>query len=191
MWGMIIGAAVSVMGSLMDGKNQNDAHSAQEIARRKQNLQAVRQSNAADAGLRLQDKSNFEAARQELENQTLSHVKARSTVTTAMAESGLEGRSMDRVKRDVDNAYLRTKGMINENYSRDYTNIWAQRESNRDSLIAQIEGNPAQPKQGGLTNIIGMGTNAFQGATVGQNLWGMVSDSPLLGGGKAKKSAAK
>lgn len=175
MWGMLIGSAVSVLGGLMDSASQNDAYAAQETARRKQKLQMVRQANIQDANLMLQDKSNFEAARLELENQTMSAIKAQSTVRTAMAESNLEGRSMDRVMRDVENVHLRTKGQIQENYERDYHNIWVARASNRDQLIAGLEGSQPQQKPNGMGQLLGVATQGAQGAVVGQNLWGIAT----------------
>lgn len=180
-------AALSMVGSAMDSKNQNKAAAMQEEARRKQLIEAVRQSNIADASLKLQDNDNYIRARQELEGHTMSAIKAQGTVTTAMGESNLEGRSMERVQRDVQNIALRTKGQINENYQRDYHNIWVQREANRDSVISHIKG--SQPirmpdKAGQGLSMVGAGV---QGALVGQNLWGALQSDPNIQSNKTKK----
>lgn len=183
-----IGAGLSIMGSLFDGQSKNAAWAAQETARRKQLIQMVRQANTQDANLRLQDRSNFEAARQELENVTLDAVKAQGTVQTAMAESGLEGRSMDRVKRDTQNSYLRTKTAINTNYERDYANIYAQRVGVRDNLIAAVEGSQPAAKESGASQLLSGVTGAMSGAIAGTNLWGSLEKMPEVTNliGKAK-----
>lgn len=189
-WAAAIGAALSIAGKVMDNNSQNAAWAAQETARRKQLIQMVRQSNTQDANLRLQDRSNFEAARQELENATLDSVKAQGTLQVAMAESGLEGRSMDKVKRDTENVYLRTKGMINTNYERDYANIYAQRAASRDELIAAVEGSQPIPKQSGASQMLGLAMAGGQGAIAGSNLWGAISQTSTVASASNTASSA-
>lgn len=174
----IAAGVLAVAGAATDAKNQNKAWAATETARRKQNIQAVRQANTQDANLMLKDVSNFEAYRQELESQTMDAIKAQGTVQTAMAESNLEGRSMERVERDVENVYLRTKGMINANYEREYANIYVQRQANRDQLIAQLEGTPASPRPDPIGQTLNVAQAGLSGFIAGQNLWGAMSKAP-------------
>lgn len=174
----IASAGLAVGGGLLDAKNQNAAWAAAETARRKQNIQAVRQANTQDANLMLKDVSNFEAYRQELENQTMDSIKAQGTVQTAMAESNLAGRSMERAQRDVENVALRTRGMINANYERDYANIYQQRIANRDQLISQIEGSVATPRPDVIGQTINVAQAGMSGYIAGQNLWGALSKAP-------------
>ncbi|MGL5643180.1 MAG: virion core protein, T7 gp14 family [Metamycoplasmataceae bacterium] len=174
-------AAVGTVSAMADANNQNKAWAAQEEARRKNLIQAVKSSNIADASLQLQGVEAYKAARLELENQTMSHIKAKGAVTTAANESNMEGRSMERVKHDVDNAFLRTKGMITENYERDYHNIWVQRSNNRDDLIAQIEGSQPAPKPDGLSQGLNVIQSGISGAMTGSNLWGVIDGMPTGG----------
>lgn len=188
MMAMAAMAAISMVSKGVDQKNQGKMLAAQEDARRKQLIQAVKQSNIADAGLKLQANDSYKQARSQLESASMDAIKAQGTVRTAMNESNLEGRTMERVTRDVENVALRTKGQINENYERDYHNIWVQRVSNRDNLIAQIEGSqPIQmPDQAG--NMLGLAGAGVQGALVGNNLWGTFSGSPA---GQSTKTKSK
>lgn len=174
----IAAGVLAVAGAATDAKNQNKAWAATETARRKQNILAVRQANTQDANLMLKDVSNFEEYRQELENQTMDSIKAQGTVHTAMAESNLAGRSMERVQRDVENVALRTRGMINSNYERDYANIYQQRIANRDQLIAQIEGSPATPRPDVVGQTLNVAQAGMSGYIAGQNLWGALSKAP-------------
>lgn len=187
MMAMAAMAAVSMVSKGIDQKNQGKAAAAQEEARRKNLIQAVKQSNIADAGLKLQANESYKQARAELEKTSMDAIKAQGTVRTAMNESNLEGRSMDRVMRDTENVALRTKGQITENYERDYHNIWIQRVNNRDSLAATIEGSQAVQMPDATGNALGLVQAGAQGAMVGQNLWGTFSGSPAGGTSKTKK----
>lgn len=171
-------AAMAVISKIMDNKAQNEAWAAQEEARRKQRMEMMRQANVADANLLLQDNSNFEAARLELENQTLSHIRAKASVNAAMSESNLEGRSMERISRETDNVYLRTKGMITENYERDYHNIFAQRDSNRNQLIAQLNGDQAAAQPDRFSQVLGTVTAGVQGAMAGADISSTLAKMP-------------
>ncbi len=178
MWGMIAGAALSVVGGLMNRGQQNSAQAQMEMQRRKQNMEYLRQGNVADANLVLKAQSAFEQTRQEIENVNIQGIKASSSVRTAIGESNLEGRSMDRVQRDVDNVALRTKGMLNTNYKRDYQNIWAERVANRDATISAIKGNaPQVQQQSGLGSALGLVVNATQGMVTGEKLFSILKKS--------------
>ncbi|MGL5708979.1 MAG: virion core protein, T7 gp14 family [Aeromonas sp.] len=187
MMAMAAMAAISMVSKGIDQKNQGKAAAAQEEARRKNLIQAVKQSNIADAGLKLQANESYKQARAELEKTSMDAIKAQGTVRTAMNESNLEGRSMERVMRDTENVALRTKGQITENYERDYHNIWIQRVNNRDSLAATIEGSQAVQMPDATGNALGLVQAGAQGAMVGQNLWGTFSGSPAGGTSKTKK----
>lgn len=171
-------AAVTVVSSISNSNNQNKAWAATEEARRKQNIEMVRQSNIQDANLKVQDMSNFEKVRQEMENATLDAIKAQGSVQVAVNESNLEGRTVDRVVRDVENVQLRTKGMINENYERDYLNIYTQRESNRNQLIGALTGSQAamKPSKGG--QILDAGVAGVQGYLMGDGLNKIITSTP-------------
>lgn len=171
-------ATVGVASGITNANNQNKAWAANETARRKQNIEMVKQSNLQDANLQLQDKSNFEAARMELENHTLDSIKAQGTVHTAIMESNLEGRTTERVMRDVQNVSLRTKGMINENYQRDYLNIYTQREANRNQLIGAISNSYAAPKPDKLGQVLDTVGSGVQGAMMGAELSSIVNSTP-------------
>lgn len=177
MWGMVAGAALSVVGGLFDRKSQNAAKAQQAQAIRKQNIEIIRQANVADANLVLQNQSNYEVARQELENINIQGLKASAAVRTAIGESNLEGRSMDRVQADVDNQTLKAKGMLNENYRRDYTNILAERYSIRDSAISQAKANAEglnSLKTSKGSQLFGLVNAGVQGAITGKEITNML-----------------
>lgn len=167
---MTIMAGISMATAAIGVGEQNKAAAAQETARRKNLREAVRQANYHDAALQLQEKNAFKAARSEMEGVTLEQIRANGTVKTAIGESNLEGRTMDRVAADVDNSFLRAAVDVQRNYETDYVNIWAERDANRNNLIATIEGSAAVPmpsKLGGALQIAGAGVS---GAIAGSQL---------------------
>ncbi|ACR16502.1 internal virion protein B [Vibrio phage 4141] len=171
-------AALGAASGMMDYRNQNKAWAAAETARRKQNIEMVRQANLQDANLMIQDASNFEAIREEMNNATLDNIKAQGAVKLAISESNLEGRTTERVLRDVENVGLKTKGMLNDAYQRDYANIYAQRESVRNNLIGALSGSMAAPRPNAgdlFGSVLG---GASQGYQIGSNLNSILESTP-------------
>lgn len=162
----------------MNQRNTNKAWAAQETARRKQNIEMVRQANLQDANLLILDSSNFEAIREEMNNATLDAIKAEGAVSLAISESNLEGRTTERVLRDTQNVALRTKGALNESYQRDYANIIGQRESNRNMLIGALSGSQPAAKPSKLDMLSNIGQGAAQGFSIGQNFQSVLNSTP-------------
>jgi len=174
----IVMSAVAAVGSIVDGKNQQKAAVKQEEARRKQKIEMMRQSNYKDANLQLQDMGNYDEARELLAEANLDAIETQASVSTAIGESNLSGRSMERIERQVANEALAVKTDINRSYERSYYNIYAQREANRNELISAYEGMPSvpQPDQLGLiANTVGA---TAQGVVTGYQLGGMLGTTP-------------
>ena len=167
---MTIMAGISMATAAIGAGEQAKAANAQETARRKNLREAVRQANYQDAALQLQEKNAYKAASAELEGVTLEQIRANGTVKTAIGESNLEGRTMERVAADVDNSFLRAAVDVQRNYETDYVNLWAERDAVRNNLIATVEGSApvqAPSKLGAALNIAGAGV---QGALAGSQL---------------------
>lgn len=174
-------AVVGLVSGIAGADQQGKAWAASETARRKNLIEAVRQSNYADASLQLQGADNFKEAQAELNANSMSAIQANSTVRTAAGESGMEGRTVDRIVRDTENVYLRTKGQITDNYERDYHNIWVQREANRNELISVFNSSAASPKPTALGQTLDIAGSTVQGALVGQQLSGLWGNAPPAG----------
>ena len=167
---MTIMAGIGLASGVMGAGQQNKAWAAGETARRKNLREAVRQSNYQDAALQIQDKQNYQAARREISGITLEQIRANGTVKTAIGESNLEGRTMERVATDVDNSFLRAAVDVQRNYDTDYTNTWAERESVRNNLIATVEGSAAQAKPSKLGQALDIVGSTVSGAAAGNQL---------------------
>lgn len=172
---MTIMAGISAAGALLGAGQQAKAGAAQETARRKNMREAVRQANYQDAALLIQDKQNQQAARNQMEDVSIERIQANSAVRTAIGESNLEGRTMERVVRDVDNQYLRAQVDVQRNYDTEFTNVWAERDAVRNNLIATVEGSQAAPKPSALGTVLKVGGAAVGGAIAGNDLQGAIS----------------
>lgn len=129
-------AGAQIAGMAINSQNQ---WAATVTGNRLQKAELVRQANSADAALLLENANAFESAREGMNQHAMDSLKAISTVKAAASESNLEGRSMERTIRGAENAALKTRGALQENYERDYANILAQRIDNRTQLIAQMD----------------------------------------------------
>lgn len=134
-WAQIAMAGAQIAGGAVSSQNQ---WAATVTNNRLQKAELIRQENVQDAALQIENMNAFQSAREGLNNHAMDSLKAVSTVKQAAAESNLEGRTIERVVREAENVTLRTKGQMQENYKRDYANIMAQRVSNREQLIAQM-----------------------------------------------------
>lgn len=184
---MTIMAGISMTSAAIGVGQQSKVAVAQEEARRKNLREAVRQANYQDAAIQLQDKQNFQDARAQMEDISIERIQASSSVRTAIGESNLEGRTMERVQRDVDNAYLGASVDVQRNYDTQYANAWADREQVRNSLISTVQGSAAvqQPSQlGGMLQIAGAGVS---GAIAGNELSGIFGK---LGGDPTKSAGS-
>lgn len=161
-----VGAASAGLGEMQKGQ----AWAAQETARRKNIREAVRQANYQDAALIIQDKQNLANARRDMTGISIDQIKANSSVKTAIGESNLEGRSMERVARDVDNQFRQSKVDVQRNYDTEFTNVWAERDSVRNNLISTVQGSAAMSKPSVLSGIVNTVAGGVQGAIAGSQL---------------------
>lgn len=177
---MTIMAGIGMASAAIGVDQQGKAAAAQETARRKNMREAVRQANYQDAALQIQDKENLKQARSMMEDVTMDKIKANGAVKTAIGESNLEGRSMERVQRDVDNSYLSAAVDVQRDYETTYTNIWAERDAVRNNLISTIEGSAPVAQPSALGGILQIAGGAASGAVMGTQLEQAIKPRPSL-----------
>lgn len=134
----------------------NQATAAEIKMMRQQSREQLKQMNIQNADLSLQQRSNLEAAQDELTAQNLQKVQAMGSIRAAIGESNLEGASMERVKRVTEGDFIREANKVTENYRRDYAAIFQQQvgltESTRSQISARNKGEPKQRSK--LQNIL-------------------------------------
>lgn len=147
-WMAAIPIAMQGAQALSSQSAANKATAAEIKMMRQQSREQLRQMNIQNADLSLQQRSNLEAAQDELTAQNLQKVQAMGSIRAAIGESNLEGASMERVKRVAEGDFIREANKVTDNYRRDYAAIFQQQIGLTESTRSQIEArNKAEPKQ--------------------------------------------
>lgn len=133
-------AAASAAQSAMAAKDAAKAAGAAEDQQRKQKMELIKGMNIKNQDLTLQDKQNLQDTLYQKSENNLQAVKAMGSVRAAIGESMLRGHSMERIQRDTEGQLIRANAGLQENYERDYSKIYIQREQNKVNTAAQIKG---------------------------------------------------
>lgn len=177
-------AGASMASSAFGQKAQAKAAAAQADAARKQKRELVKAGNYEDANLNLQQRESWEATNAKLSDARLTAIQNMGMVNTAIAESGMEGNSMERLQRvALLDEQRQAQSLMDENTSMQ-NQLWAARIGNVESTRGQVDAiNGKAPKRSVLADALEVGT-----AGVG----GFLQGSTLMKGGRdsSKKAAA-
>lgn len=137
-WMAAIPIAMAAAQGISGQSSEAKAQAAQTAMMRQQSREQLRQMNIQNADLSLQQRSELEAAQDELTSQNLQKVQAMGSIRAAMGESMLEGRSFERVARITEGDFIREANKVTDNYRRDYAAIFQQQVGLTESTKAQI-----------------------------------------------------
>jgi len=163
-------AAVALVGGLSSAHDQAKAEGQAEDAKRKSQIEMVRQMNMANADLTLENRDKWEQANQELTEINLKSLKNRGMVTAAIGESGLSGNSMDRIQRVTQAETEREKDSVVTNYQRDYQAIFANQVGNVENTKSAIRGAAPVIKTSNLSKALGVASSTAGAAASGYSL---------------------
>ena len=147
MSGVVIGVGAAV-GAVVGG-----AGSLYGIS--KQNRSMVEAFN--QASLDRQERSMYDSALGELFSLSLNAYQNNSQIEAAIAETGLDGRSQDKIKQTISGQTLRQETATKEAYLNDVWNVRFQ----KDALYIQTKASVEQARDNLNNNLIG-GSRAFQ-----------------------------
>ena len=122
----------------------------------------------------------------ELTETTLNGIRNQGMVRAAVAESGLEGNSMDRIERQVAGDTVKERAGITESYNRDYAAIFGNRIANIENTKSAIRGQGKIIKTSPLAHALNVANAGAMGYAAGRSISGESSS-----GGSAPISAAK
>lgn len=180
-------AIVAVAGAAMSASSQAKAEGAAIDAQNRQAQEMVKQMNYSDANLKLNERDLKEQQVQELTETTLNGIRNQGMVRAAVAESGLEGNSMNRIERDTDGATVKERAGITASYGRDYAAIFGNRVANIENTKSAIKGQGKILKTSPLAHALNVTAAGAQGYAMGSSMAGTGGS----GGGAAPISAAK
>lgn len=175
---------MAVAGAAMSASNQAKAEGAAIDAQNRQAQEMVKQMNYSDANLKMQERDLKEQQVQELTETTLNGIRNQGMVRAAVAESGLEGNSMNRIERDVAGQTVKERAGITDSYNRDYAAIFGNRIANIQNTQSAISGQGKIIKTSPLAHALNVVSAGAQGYAAGEQF-----ASPK--GGAAPISAAK
>lgn len=152
--GAAIGAVVGGGGSLYGISKQNRS---MVKAFKKQMHYLQLNYNYNQASLDRQERSMYDSALGELFSLSLNAYQNNSQVEAAIAETGLDGRSQDKIKQTISGQTLRQETATKEAYLNDVWNVRFQ----KDALYIQTKASVEQARDNLNNNLIG-GSKAFQ-----------------------------
>lgn len=152
--GAAIGAVVGGGGSLYSISKQNRS---MVKAFKKQMHYLQLNYNYNQASLDRQERSMYDSALGELFSLSLNAYQNNSQIEAAIAETGLDGRSQDKIKQTISGQTLRQETATKEAYLNDVWNVRFQ----KDALYIQTKASVEQARDNLNNNLIG-GSRAFQ-----------------------------
>lgn len=152
--GAAIGAVVGGGGSLYGISKQNRS---MVKAFKKQMRYLQLNYNYNQASLDRQERSMYDSALGELFSLSLNAYQSNSQIEAAIAETGLDGRSQDKIKQTISGQTLRQETATKEAYLNDVWNVRFQ----KDALYIQTKASVEQARDNLNNNLIG-GSKAFQ-----------------------------
>lgn len=188
--GAAVGAVVGGAGSLYGISKQN--RSMVEAFKKKMHYLQLNY-NYNQASLDRQERSMYDSALGELFSLSLNAYQNNSQIEAAIAETGLDGRSQDKIKQTISGQTLRQETTTKEAYLNDVWNVRFQ----KDALYIQTKASVEQARDNLNNNLIG-GSRAFQqflsgaitGAAMGAATAGIGSAVGGALGGAASSAAA-
>ena len=152
--GAAVGAVVGGAGSLYGISKQN--RSMVEAFKKKMHYLQLNY-NYNQASLDRQERSMYDSALGELFSLSLNAYQNNSQIEAAIAETGLDGRSQDKIKQTISGQTLRQETATKEAYLNDVWNVRFQ----KGALYIQTKASVEQARDNLNNNLIG-GSRAFQ-----------------------------
>lgn len=163
-------AILSATSAAMGAHDKAKAEGQAEDARRKGQIEMVKQMNYSNADLRLQTQDKGEQARQQLTDLNLKALRNRGMVSAAIGESNLAGNSMNRIKRVTDAEVSREKMGVVDNYQRDYQTLFANQVGNVENTKSQLKSSSPVFRTSKLAQALDVVGAGMGGAMQGYNL---------------------
>lgn len=153
-----VGAAVGAVvggGSSLHGISKQNRSMVEAFKKKMHYLQL--NYNYNQASLDRQERSMYDSALGELFSLSLNAYQNNSQIEAAIAETGLDGRSQDKIKQTISGQTLRQETATKEAYLNDVWNVRFQ----KDALYIQTKASVEQARDNLNNNLIG-GSRAFQ-----------------------------
>lgn len=182
-------AAVGIAGSAQGARDQAKQEGRLIDAQRKQQHEMVRANNWANADSQMAIRDANESTRSMLTETNIERMTNMSLLSTAISESSMRGRSMDRLQSVQNLQYDMQESDTVLNYQRDYQAIFADRVGAAESTKAQIQGMAPIPRTSNLTHAVNITQAGMSGASMGMSMSGGFADMKAAKAGSVRNTA--
>lgn len=169
-------AVISATSAAMGARDQAKQEGRLIDAQRKQQHEMVRANNWANADAQMAIRDSNESTRSMLTETNIERMTNMSLLSTAISESSMRGRSMERLQNVQNLQYDMQESDTVLNYQRDYQAIFADRVGAAESTKAQIQGMAPIPRTSNLTHAVNITQAGLSGASKGMSLSGGFAD---------------
>ena len=167
----VLGTAAAISGQ----KDQADAIGNQKQAAAAQARELVKQMNYKDVSLNQQDRDNYDAAVKQLEENSINAIRNRGMIEAAFAETGIEGRSVDALIREVEGSDARRADSIRADYTTKRRGIQYESEMSHSQTEGAITGMPKISGPSAVSSALGVINGGLAGAAAGSSLSSSIS----------------
>lgn len=165
--GMGAMAAVGAAGALAGQKDQATAIGEARVQQQKQAVETIKQMNYKDQALQGQDRDNYDSAVRQLTDANINTIRNAGLIDAAFADSGVEGRSVDAVIREVAGSDARAADSIKAGYADSRRGIQSESEMNRMQARASISGMGTIRGPSAVSSALSVINGGLQGAQAG------------------------
>lgn len=178
----ITATTLAAAGSIDNARNNSKFEGQQVDAQRRQQREMVKQMNWSNADGQLDNIDNAEQARMALTETNITRMNNMATLSTALGETGMSGRTADRLKMVGNIQADMEDSNISLNYRRDYQAIFGDMIGRAESTKAGITGMAPIQRTSKLSQAVGI---------AGTGLSTYASTGGTFGVGKADKGSVR
>lgn len=182
-YAMAGGAVLGGISGYQGAKDQARQISEQIAAQNATKVQLVKTMNYDLANLSQEQRDQYDQAVAQLQGNSINSIRNQGMIRAAIGESNLEGRSMDRVLREVEGQDARVADSIRGSFKDSFVGLQQQKETTVLNADAQIKGMPKINKPSSTSVMLGIASSMMSGASTAGQLYGMGADAGAWGGG--------
>lgn len=179
-------AGGAVLGGLSGYQNAKDEarQIGEQIAAQNATKRSIVKSMNYDlANLSQEQRDQYDQAIAQLQANSINSIRNQGMIRAAFGESGVEGRSVDQVMREVEGQDARVADSIRGSFKDSFVGLQQQKEVAVLNADAQIKGMPKINKPSSTSVLLGITSSMMSGASLGGQMYGMGADAGMWGGG--------
>lgn len=185
--GAILGGLTGFAGAKDQAKQIGEQIAAQNATK----VSVVKSMNYDLANLSQEQRDQYDQAVAQLQANSINSIRNQGMIRAAFGESGLEGRSVDRVMREVEGQDARVADSIRGSFKDSFVGLQSQKELTVLNADAQIKGMPKINKPSSTSVMLGIASSMMSGASTGGQLYGMGAKAGAWGGTGANTGLTK